>query len=289
MTETGRMRARVGAVQMIADSTNVRGNVEKALNYCEKAESAGVNILCFPECASTGWESLWCTDKKYRHKFYAEPIPGAMVEAFEKKARETNMYIIFGAPEITKESNGLYNTAFLVGPDEGYIGKHRKISSEPVFEDGEEANVFETRYGIIGVFICSDMRSPELSRLLAIKGANMLFQPTLYFHEDGMHMRKKYCGKCTAQRARAMDNGVYLITANAGCSEYVNNSRIIGPDGQGPEPTLAGATKKEQLIFADIEFQIGQNRVNEMAARNPWRFRELGREMMQLGSWVDNG
>ena len=94
-----------------------------------------------------------------------------------------------------------------------------------------------------GSFICADQRSPELSRLLALKGARILFQPTNYFHADGVDIRRRYMGKCTAQRARAMDNGVHLVIANAGRPEYVNNSRIVEPNGQGPEHKLAYATR----------------------------------------------
>ena len=90
------------------------------------------------------------------------------------------MYIIFGMVEKPLRSQKIYNTAFITGPNEGYIGKQRKVYPEPVFEGATEVNVFQTRYGKIGIFICRDQRSPELSRLLALKGANLFCQPTYY-------------------------------------------------------------------------------------------------------------
>ena len=272
-------RVRVGAVQMISQQGEIGANVAKALDYCDQAAKKGVEMLCLPECASTGFE--WLGDRDAAAKVYAEPVPGPMVEVFAERARATGMYIIFGVVERPRNSKKIYNTAFLVGPEEGYIGRHRKVHAEKVFAPGAEAPVFDTRYGKVGIFICADQRSPELSRLLALKGARILFQPTNYFHADGVDIRRRYMGKCTAQRARAMDNGVHLVIANAGRPEYVNNSRIVEPNGQGPEHKLAYATRKEQLLVADIEYEREDNRVLQAAARTPWLFKELGAEMVK--------
>tara|TARA_Y100001934_G_C12366221_1_gene783616 strand:+ start:1567 stop:2379 length:813 start_codon:yes stop_codon:yes gene_type:complete len=264
---------------MISQQGEIGANVAKALDYCDQAAKKGVEMLCLPECASTGFE--WLGDRDAAAKVYAEPVPGPMVEVFAEKARATGMYIIFGVVERPRNSKKIYNTAFLVGPEEGYIGRHRKVHAEKVFAPGAEAPVFDTRYGKVGIFICADQRSPELSRLLALKGARILFQPTNYFHADGVDIRRRYMGKCTAQRARAMDNGVHLVIANAGRPEYVNNSRIVEPNGQGPEHKLAYATRKEQLLVADIEYEREDNRVLQAAARTPWLFKELGAEMVK--------
>ena len=270
---------RVGAVQMISHKGRVGDNVAKALDFCDRAAQKGVQMLCLPECASTGFE--WLGDRNAAAKVYAEPVPGPMVAVFAEKAYATGMYIIFGVVERPRSSRKIYNAAFLVGPEEGYMGRHRKVHAEKVFAPGTAASVFDTRYGKVGIFICADQRSPELSRLLVLKGARVLFQPTNYFHADGIDIRRRYMGKCTAQRARAMDNGVHLVIANAGRPEYVNNSRIVEPNGQGPENKLAYATRKEQLMVADIEYERDGNRVLQAAACKPWLFKEMGNEMIK--------
>ena len=277
--ESGRVRVRVGAVQLISQLRDVEGNINRALAYCDRAARRGVQILCFPECATTGFD--WLKDPDEVARVYAEPVPGPLVERFAAKARETDMYIIMGLVERPAGSSTLYNTAFLVGPEEGYMGRHRKVRSESVFQDGTDAQVFDTRYGKVGIFICADMRSPELARLLALKGADLLFQPTNYFHADGVDVRRRYLGKMTSQRARAMDNGLHLIIANAGRPEYVNNSRILTAETQGPELPLARATRKEQLLVADVAFTPGQHKAERAAQRSPWLFAELGREMLR--------
>ena len=265
---------------MISSDWDLAGNVNKALRFCDRAAKREVQILCFPECASVGFD--WVQQKPVADQVPAEPVPGPLVQQFSQKAAETDMYIIFGMAERPRRSKKLYNSAFLVGPEEGYIGCYRKVLSERVFTNGNQAEVFGTRYGPIGIFICADMRSPDIARLLVAKGAKILFQPTNYFHPDGVSIKSRYVGKHTAQRCRAMENGVHLIVANAGREEYVNDSRIIAPFGQGPEPQLARATRKEQLVVADVEFEDARNPIAHQAKSTPWLFKEMGEAMVRL-------
>src|SRR2546423_15263558 len=85
------IRLRVGAVQMISEKDDAQGNICRALEYCDRAAKRGVQILCLPECASTGFD--WLGNERAAETVYAEPVPGPMVERFAAKARETGMYI----------------------------------------------------------------------------------------------------------------------------------------------------------------------------------------------------
>ena len=278
----------MAAVQMISKDRDVEGNLRKALAFCDQAATQGVQILCFPECASTGFDWLLKKQKKKLKEIpdnlSIEPIPGPIVQRFADKAKATGMYVIFGMIERPRGSRTIYNTAFVVGPTEGYIGRHRKVLAEGVFGKGTDANVFSTRHGKVGIFICADMRSPELARLLVLKGASILFQPTCYFHKDGIDIQRRYLGKLAAQRSRAMENGVHLVIANGGRSEYVNNSRIIGPATQGPEAVLARATRKEQLLIADISLNGAGNAAIRCIKQTPWLFKALGREAIRASN-----
>ncbi len=270
---------RVGAAQMISVNGRTPGNVAKAMQFCDRAAGRGVQILCFPEMASTGFD--WIRDERFE-KLHAEPVPGPMVEQFERKAAETGMYIIMGVLEQPRRSRRYYNTAFVVGPTEGYLGKYRKILAERVFAPGTEAPVFETAYGAIGIYICADKRSPEIARLLALRGATILFQPTNYFlrrrRVTQRELNRFYQGKFTSQRARAMENDLHVVVANAGRTGYVNNSCVIGPDSQGPSPLLARATQPEQLITADVALTRHRDFAQAMGKRAGWLFEALAAE-----------
>ena len=87
-------RVRVGGVQMISSDWDLAGNVNKALRFCDRAAKREVQILCFPECASVGFD--WVQQKPVADQVPAEPVPGPLVQQFSQKAAETDMYIIFG-------------------------------------------------------------------------------------------------------------------------------------------------------------------------------------------------
>jgi N-carbamoylputrescine amidase len=277
------MQVKVGAVQMIAADGDHEANISKALFFCDAAAARGVQILCFPECATTGFDWVGRTDGAAT--VHAETVPGPTVERFARKAAERGIYIVVGMVERPAGSSELFNTAFLVGPTEGYMGRQRKVLAEPVFSRGTEATPFTTKYGKIGIFVCADMRSPELARLLALRGARLFLQPTAYFHpdaKDGADARRRYEGKRASQRARAMENGVHLVSANIGRTEYVNNTHISGPAAQGPETILARATRREQLVVADLDLDAASSSAAAALARAPWLLKELAEESQPL-------
>ena len=267
----------VGAAQMISVDADWQGNVDKALRICDRAARRGVQILCFPEAAATGYQ--WQKSKRLTAKVRAaaEPLPGPTVKRFEQKARQTNMYIIMGTVESPRNSDTLHNSVLVVGPSEGYIGKYRKAMIGGIFTPGREAPVFDTAHGRLGIFICHDSRYPELARIMALKGAQMLFQPTNYVipRLSPRQVRRAYIGKQVSSRIRSMDNGLPLIVANAGRPEYINDSRIMTQATGGPEFLLARAKRREQLIDAVIEIQPKfVNKAVKTARENRWLMRE---------------
>ncbi len=111
----------------------------------------------------------------------AEAIPGPSEKRVEKIASEHGVHIVFGMPEESEVKGVIHNTALLVGP-KGLVGKYRKIHlpTHTVFEErryyrpGQAAPVFETRFGKIGLTICYDLYFPELTRLEALEGAELI-------------------------------------------------------------------------------------------------------------------
>ena len=129
---------------------------------------------------------------------------------------------------------------------------------------------FETRYGTVGIFICADMRSPDISRLLVAKGAKVLFQPTNYFHTGRYARQKQICRK-THVAAKSSDGQWRPPGGGKRRPRGVSSTTaaIIAPYGQGPEPQLARATRKEQLLVAEIEFDENRNPVADQAKSTP--------------------
>jgi predicted amidohydrolase len=174
------------------------------------------------------------------------------------------------------EPGTLYNSAVLIAPD-GLVGTYRKIHlGIPLetnrFTPGDRVPVFETRLGPIGISICYDFyNNPELSRILALKGARILVNPT-----GSTDLPGKARMITSTTLVRAQENLVYAVSANRvgdqGGARWAGNSVIGGPDFPGFGKVMAEAGRDEQLIVATLNF-------DQLAAWYdwlPWREWRLG-------------
>jgi len=165
----------------------------------------------------------------------AESIPGPSTRKVESMAKEDGVHIIFGMPEESQVKGVVHNTAVFVGP-KGLIGKYRKIHlpTHSVFEErryyrpGQEAPVFKTDLGTIGLNICYDLYFPELTRLQALQGAQLI---VCISASPGLR-RRFFEGFCLS---RAMENAIYLAYVNrVGIEEglqFWGGSRVVAPNG----------------------------------------------------------
>ena len=169
-------------------------------------------------------------------------IPGPATDVLGELARKYHMMIVVSLPEW--QGNVRYNTAVLVGRDGGIIGKYRKVMLPEAEVEwgtapGSELPVFDTDIGRIGMQICYDHVFPEISRSLALQGAEIIFTP---IEGDIRTEGKAYDA---VARARALDNSVYYVTSI--CD--TGRSLIIDPSGQ----ILADTAGKLGLVFADVD------------------------------------
>ncbi|MEM3823713.1 MAG: carbon-nitrogen hydrolase family protein, partial [Candidatus Bathyarchaeia archaeon] len=184
-------------------------NIKKMEAIVNKTKKQGANLTIFPELSLTGYT---VRDQLYE---LAETIPGPSVKALEDIAKKTNSYIVFGMPELSEKTKAtLYNAAVLIGP-EGFIGKYRKmyLPTHSVFEEkryfrhGYHATAFETKIGKIGLIICYDIFFPEVSRLIRLKGAQLIVCISA-----SPAIRKAFFEALTI--ARAMENTAFLAYVN---------------------------------------------------------------------------
>jgi predicted amidohydrolase len=169
----------------------------------------------------------------------AEPIPGPTTEAMSEQARRHRSWITFSIVE--RDGPNLFNTAVLIDRTGRIAGKYRKVQLP--FEEvsigiapGSDFPVFETDFGKVGLLICHDASFPEAARELSLKGAEIILMPI-------------WGGRTTLVRARAMENGVYVVT-----SGYDYPSEIIAPTGD----VLAGAPIETGPAVAVAEIDLSQ-------------------------------
>jgi len=208
---------------------NKERNLRQISEQASKARKKNIDLLIFPELQLTGYTM------RDEVSHLAESIPGPSTRKVETLAREHGVHVVFGMPEESKVKGVIHNTAVFVGP-KGLIGRYRKIHlpTHSVFEErryyrpGQEASVFKTDIGTIGLNICYDLYFPELTRLQALQGAELV---VCISASPGLRRRffESFC------LSRAMENAVYLAYVNrVGIEEglqFWGGSRVIAPNG----------------------------------------------------------
>jgi predicted amidohydrolase len=237
---------KVAAIQMSCILADRDSNLKKTKNLIDVAVEQGAQLIVVPELFNTGYRV------EENDVELAESIPGTTTDWMCQLAQECNVYIV-GAILETGESNGLvYDTAVLVGP-KGLVGSYRKThlwdTENTRFAKGDDFRVFETPWGKVGLQICYEVGFPEGARILTLQGANIIVYPSAF------GSARLYAWDL-ATRARALENGAYVIAANrTGVEKEVTtfggHSRIVDPCGN----VIIEAKQDDDVIVAEIDLQ----------------------------------
>jgi predicted amidohydrolase len=241
-------------------------NLAKMKTFVSDAAKQGNTIIVFPELSLSGYEcSEDAGDEKEpcrMHAELAEPIPGPSTEEMSALAKKLDVYVIFGMPEQDKKTPAVHYISSVVIAPEGILGAYRKLHLAPwprfteshCFYPGDEIPVWQTRYGTIGVLICYDFYFfPELARIMALKGANLLVNTTASASGPG---KAYYIVQQTG--CRATENLVYTASANLVGKErtktYYGHSVIAGPHHPRPAHVFAEGGETEEIVSATLSF-----------------------------------
>jgi len=225
------------AVRLGAGST-VEANRQACADAIDQAAALGAAVVCLPECCTTMGVPPGDPET-------IEELPGPSYELWSERARQGGLMVI--GWQLEAAVGGHYNTAMVIGPDGALLGRYRKVHITPNAASrgqlaGDDFPVFETPLGPVGVMICYDAYFPEQARILALKGARVLFYPTM---SDG---RGEAVWELVA-KARAVDNAVWVVAA-----VMRNRHRCYGgvfaPNGQ---VVGAGSTWSEGLVTASVD------------------------------------
>jgi predicted amidohydrolase len=242
----------VGVAQLEPKLAEKERNLDACLARLEEAAAAGAELLVLPECAIPGY----MFESAEEALPFAEEIPGPSSEALERECGRLGLYAVCGLLE--RDGDLLRNSAVLVGP-EGLIGTYRKthlpfLGVDRFVTPGDELTVYDTPLGRIGVEICYDLRFPEVTRTLALKGADLVAHPTNF------PMAAKVQTELITV-ARAAENRIYLLTANRvgkeRSGEFCGWSQIVDPFGR--RLAEAGETE-EALLVADVDVEKARDK-----------------------------
>ncbi|TFG93586.1 MAG: carbon-nitrogen hydrolase family protein [Candidatus Atribacteria bacterium] len=240
------------AVQIAVKPNDIKYNLEKVGFWLETAvKEHDAELVVFPESITTGFAPGIPLEEFYDLLNF---IPGPETDQIGAIARKLKVHVVLPLYEKRKEKNVIMNSSVLIN-DEGEItGVYRKTHPFPTERiggggwttPGKEAVVVDTKLGKIGMIICYDGDFPELSRVLAIQGAEIITRPSALLRSfEIWDMTNK---------ARAYDNHVYVIAVNSVGADaednyYFGSSMIINPIAQ----KLAQARGTEEIISAKLD------------------------------------
>jgi len=216
-------------VKAAAVQFNIKlGDIDTNLSYVREAlarlAEQGCQLAVLPE--------MWSCGFAYRELVDLAKRTPEVVEEIGRLSRVYGMVLVGSLPE--PDGDRVCNTAYLL--DQGRLaGTYRKIhlfslmNEDRSFHGGNSWLVADTSVGRIGVFICYDLRFPELARRLAMEGAEIIVVPGEWPKPREEHWR-------TLLRARAIENQLFVVAANCcgitGKLDFFGSSLIIGPKGE---------------------------------------------------------
>jgi predicted amidohydrolase len=270
----------VATTQLTPEMADKKKNMDKALHYIEEASGKGAEIIVFPELYLTGYT---CGEKEGLFFELAETVPGETTGILLKAAKQHDIHIVIGMPELHREYPAvMYNSAVFLSPD-GTIQVHRKVHNSlcpPArelrygFTPGNDYHVFKIKQNWnIGMLICFDTWFPEAPRLLSVQGADVLMTisagPSKY-REDWIMVN----------RVRAIENTFFHVYSNIlgtewGDVSFPGDAMIISPTGKIIEK---GPDNEEAMICAELdsaELYSARRTMSMLRNRRPFTYGQL--------------
>ncbi len=239
-------RVRLALVQSQYDPLDSQ-NIQKYITWAENAD-----IICFPEAFSAG-RSIEQTSS------YIKKLIDEKENILRDIGRLTNTCVIL--PLVERADDGkLFNTSFVINNSE-VVGAYRKIHVFPwgefFFDCGDDHFVFEHEKCKVGLMICYDAAFPETSRILALRGAELIVVSASWPEKAAYLWDKRLI-------ARALDNQVFVAGVNrCGYVEeeyFMGQSLVVDPRGE----ILGRCGNAEQILVVDIDLdQIKKERERE--------------------------
>jgi len=244
--------------------------IQTHIPLIEEAGKKGVQILCLQEIF---FGPYFCAEQDVKWYGTAETVPGPTTDRLAEYAKKYKMVLIL--PVYEKAQDGVYyNTAAVIDADGSYLGKMRKIQiphtwpgfwEKFYFKPGNLGfPVFETAYAKIGIYICYDRHFPECARILALKGAEILFNPSATVAGKSEYLWE------LEQPAQAVANGVFIGANNRvglekpwEFGEFYGSSYFVDPRGK---LLVKGSRDKTELVVAELDLE----QIREV--RDGWQF-----------------
>ena len=239
---------RITCIQMDMIFGEPEKNFLHAEDLIKKAAAENPDVIVLPETWNTGF---------FPREHLAELADDngkAVRERIGALAKRYRVNLVAGSVA-NRKIGGVYNTAYVFDRAGNLVAEYDKThlftpsGEHEFFQKGQRLCRF-TLDGIpCGLIICYDIRFPELTRSLTVKGVDLLFVVAQWPNVRTAHL-------LALSKARAIENQMFLVCCNsvgtAGKTTCGGNSSIHDPWGE----CLAQAGEKEQLLSAELDFSV---------------------------------
>jgi predicted amidohydrolase len=214
---------RVAAVQM-RSTRDLDANIKHTRELLQQCAKDGVQVAVFPECSVSG--------------YFDDVIPtltaerlAAAEKAIAETCRDLKIAAIVGMP--WRDGDNLFNSAIVIDEHGRIVERYHKIQLAEKWPSwGDHLSVVRLCGVPCSIIICHDERYPELVRLPVLAGSRVIFYLS---HESGLKQENKINPYRAQIQARAVENTVFVVHANAPAQSDATGShgqsRLIAPDG----------------------------------------------------------
>ena len=271
---------RLAVVCMQSDFGRIEKNIAKMESFVQKAAAQGASIICFPELSATGYTI------KEDPQLHAESVPGPISDRIVKIAEENKLVIMAGMLE--KGSADKPHISQIVAGPYGIIGMYQKTHLSPkekeIYQPGQIIKTFTYDHINFGIQLCYETHFPELSTIMALQGAEIVFFLYASPYRTPQEKRDSWLRDLPA---RAFDNGIFIVA----CNQVGENGAgllfpgviiVLGPAGK----ILYQYTgNKEKMIIAGLKgSDLARIRTDTMRYFIRYRRPELYRAISQQHS-----
>jgi predicted amidohydrolase len=241
------------AIAQIKSSTEKQENLKKARVLVDEAKSKNAQSIAFPEflmAFSPGEESA--AELAAR----AESLDGPFVSALKESAKASRIAVLASIYEPCDVADRVYDTALWIDADGKVAAVYRKLHLYDAF-GFKESDKFHPGADIAapvtcadarcGTMICYDLRFPEMARMLALRGTDILFAPSGWVQGD-----MKLDHWQTMIKARALENGCYVIAPGQTGNIYIGHSLVADPYGR----IIIDMGEAERLEVVDLDLSM---------------------------------
>jgi len=264
------------AVAQIQSSIVKEENLRTALALIKEAKNQAAEIIAFPEFLMAFSPANQSAEELSE---LAESVDGPFINSLRETAKAVSVSVVATIYEISSVPNRVYDSAVWIDAAGQVVSVYRKLhlydafgfKESNKFYPGEDLTVpvksGESRFGMM---ICYDLRFPEMARMLALLGANVIVAPSGWVQGD---LKLEHWQ--TMVKARALENGCYVVAPAQVGNIYIGHSMIVDPLGRrnvdmGEEEGLKVVDLDLKLVSETREkLPLLKNRRTDVYARHP--------------------